>query len=205
MLTILYIEPGLFGGVVIFAGALLTRTFLSYWIHRLLHAVPVLWRLHRVHHNDTVLDVSVAFRHHPLEYLIALIIIAPTVIVLGVPTWAVVAAETCVIFGLFFEHADIVLPARLTRPLSQVLSTPEIHEIHHSAHQPQTDSNYGAFTIIWDRLFGTYTAPLASPPRIGLGKTDDAISDNFLKLLLLPFAKQSQNSPDVQNQAERSK
>ena len=203
MLNKLSVEPGLFSGVLIFASAFLVRTFLSYWIHRVSHGVPLLWRLHRIHHNDTILDVSVAFRHHPLEYLIALAVIAPAVIILGLPAWAVLAAEACIIFGLFFEHADIVLPARLTRPLSRYLSTPEIHEIHHSAHQPQTDSNYGAFTIIWDRLFGTYTPPLVSPPRIGLGNADDAISDKFLKLLLLPFGKQPQNSTDVQNQTER--
>ncbi|TJY58277.1 sterol desaturase family protein [Sinimarinibacterium sp. CAU 1509] len=129
---------------------------LIYFQHRVFHAVPPLWRLHRVHHSDIEFDVTTAVRFHPLEILASMLIKMAAVALLGVPAWAVVAFEALLNGTAMFNHANLALPSWLDRGLRWVVVTPDVHRVHHSVHRDETDSNFGFNVPWWDRLFGTY-------------------------------------------------
>jgi sterol desaturase/sphingolipid hydroxylase (fatty acid hydroxylase superfamily) len=134
------------------------RSFAGYALHVLVHKVPFLWRVHRVHHLDTKLDVSTTLRSHPLEIALKLLVIVPVVIVFGLNAAVLIAYEVVEALTDTFSHANLELPRSLDSALCWLIITPNMHSIHHSSYQPETDSNYGAVFSIWDRLFGTYTA-----------------------------------------------
>jgi sterol desaturase/sphingolipid hydroxylase (fatty acid hydroxylase superfamily) len=151
-------------------------SFADYAMHILFHKTPWLWRLHRVHHFDTAVDISTGLRHHPLELLPALLIGVPVAIVFGLLPWALIAYGTADAMFALFSHANIKLPTSLDRALRLVLVTPRIHAVHHSAHKPETDSNYGNVFTVWDRLFGTYCDLRADCPekmQFGLAELQD--------------------------------
>ncbi|GGJ33423.1 sterol desaturase family protein [Neoroseomonas lacus] len=131
---------------------------LVYVQHRVFHAVPVLWRLHRVHHADPELDASSGLRFHPVEILLSLGIKAVAVVALGAPPEAVLLFEVLLNATALFNHANLALPAWLDRALRQVLVTPDMHRIHHSEIRAETDSDFGFCLSCWDRIFGTYVA-----------------------------------------------
>ncbi len=132
------------------------RSLVGYFIHVAMHKVPLLWRVHQVHHTDTAMDVSTTVRFHPLEFLISLPILLAATAALGLPPLAVILFELVDAAMAVFTHANLRLGERTDRALRLVLVTPAMHRIHHSSHQPETDSNYGALFSWWDRLFGTY-------------------------------------------------
>lgn len=131
--------------------------------HRVFHHVPWLWRLHRMHHSDTDLDVSSGFRFHPVEILLSMLIKGAVIVALGVPALAVLVFEVVLNGTSLFNHANIRLPAGLERALRWIVVTPMMHRVHHSVERVETDSNFGFNLPWWDRLFGTYTAA----PRAG--------------------------------------
>jgi len=131
---------------------------LIYFQHRVFHAVPALWRLHRVHHADPELDASSGLRFHPLEILLSLGIKAVAVVALGAPPEAVLVFEVLLNATSLFNHANLALPAWLDRALRWVLVTPDMHRVHHSELREETDSDFGFCLSCWDRLFGTYVA-----------------------------------------------
>lgn len=131
---------------------------LIYFQHRVFHAVPALWRLHRVHHADPELDASSGLRFHPVEILLSLGIKAVAVVALGAPPEAVLVFEVLLNATALFNHANLALPAWLDRPLRGVLVTPDMHRVHHSEIREETDSDFGFCLSCWDRLFGTYVA-----------------------------------------------
>ena len=147
------------------------QSFASYATHVLFHKAPWLWRVHRVHHFDTAIDVSTGIRHHPLEMLLMVMIDIPIAIVFGLLPWALIMYGTADAMFALFSHANIRLPTRLDRTLRRLLLvTPRIHAVHHSAHKPETDSNYGNVFTIWDKLFRTYSDLRAdSPEQIQFG------------------------------------
>jgi len=148
-------------------------SFTGYAIHWLFHKTPWFWRVHRVHHFDTAVDVSTGLRHHPLEFMLTLSIDVPIAIAFGVLPWAVITYGIADAMFALFSHANIRLPPSLDRMLRLILVTPSIHAVHHSAHQPETDSNYGTVFAIWDRLFGTYCDLRADcPEKIQFGLTE---------------------------------
>ena len=147
---------------------LLAQTLTAYWIHRMMHATPLLWRVHRVHHADTALDVSTSFRNHPFELLATIPSAAAVTLVLGAPVSAVVAVQTVLFAGAIWEHADIALPRRLDRALAPILVTPRLHRLHHSPDRPNHDSNYGSLFMVWDRLFGTINDKEDAQTSVGL-------------------------------------
>ncbi|MFM6932618.1 MAG: sterol desaturase family protein [Novosphingobium sp.] len=171
-------------GVLILSIALMARTLLAYWLHRAMHAVPLLWRIHRIHHTDPMLDISTGLRHHPLELVIAAPLFLALVIVLGLPLWAVLLVDFFMLAGSLFKHLDIDLPPKAERLLGPVLATPAIHRFHHSARATETNSNFGNLVIVWDLLFRTYTDPKGRRPnRLGLGERyDDAAHNLWLQL-----------------------
>jgi sterol desaturase/sphingolipid hydroxylase (fatty acid hydroxylase superfamily) len=129
-----------------------------YVIHVMEHKTPWWWRIHRVHHLDTLLDVSTSQRHHPFELVLDVLILVAVTIVFGLTSWVLIICVAMESAVDFFSHANIRLPERLDRILRWVFVTPNMHSLHHSSHQPETDSNYGTLFTVWDRLFGTYRA-----------------------------------------------
>ncbi len=173
---------------IILAVALLIRTLLVYWLHRAVHHWAWLWRIHRVHHSDTAFDLSLALRHHPFEALIAVAVYGSMGLVLGLPVWAALAVDTIMLAAAFWEHIDASLPEPVRRRIGGWLSTPDWHRIHHSADQPETDSNFGSLVVGWDRLFGTFRNPTAAgPDRIGLGAASDLRAGSWVAQLASPL------------------
>ena len=149
---------GLVGGVL----AVLLLDLLIYFQHRVFHAVPFLWRLHRVHHADPELDASSGLRFHPVEILLSMAIKMAAVVALGAPAEAVLVFEVLLNATSLFNHANLALPAWLDGALRLVLVTPDMHRVHHSEVREETDSDFGFCLSCWDRLFGTYRAEPAA-------------------------------------------
>ena len=129
-----------------------------YWQHRLMHAIPLLWRLHRVHHADTGFDCTTGVRFHPLEILLSMAFKIALVLLFGIPALAVLLFEVVLNAGSLFSHANLALPAALDARLRVLWVTPDMHRVHHSPHRGETDSNFGFHLSCWDRLFGSYRA-----------------------------------------------
>ena len=173
--------------------SILLLDFIFYAIHRLWHALPLLWKIHRVHHSDTDFDVSLALRRHPLELLINAAVIVPLILVLGVPPVAVVLFQALRAAVLFFEHANVRLPQRLDRLLQYVVVTPSMHRVHHSSRREETDSNFSDMFPIWDRLFTTYRPHPIDPEQtmeIGLREFRDPRCLWLDRQLLQPFSSE---------------
>jgi sterol desaturase/sphingolipid hydroxylase (fatty acid hydroxylase superfamily) len=161
-----------------------------YLQHRVFHAVPVLWRLHRVHHADLEIDATTGLRCHPIEILLSMAIKIALVMALGAPALGVLAFEVLLNAGSLFSHANLALPRGLDAVLRAVLVTPAMHRVHHSVIRAETDSNFGFCLAWWDRLFGTYrAAPAAGPDRvtIGIETFRDRTELRLDRLLTQPF------------------
>ena len=168
------------------------RSLISYAIHVAMHRVPVLWRVHRVHHADTALDVSTTVRFHPLEFVISTPLVFAGIVALGSSPAARIVYDLFDAVMAIFTHANIRLPAPVERVLRLVLVTPDMHRVHHSAWQPETDSNYGATLSWWDRVFGTYRMPdepALEAMTLGLEPWRDRRATSVGWLLALPFAR----------------
>lgn len=177
--------------------AVLLLDLAIYWQHRWMHVVPMLWRLHRLHHSDTGFDVTTGLRFHPFEMAVSLVYKLTVVAALGAPPVAVLVFELLLSIGALFTHADFALPPALDRRLRWLLVTPSMHRIHHSTWRPETDSNYGFHLSIWDRLFRSYRAQpraLEASMPIGLEYFRSSDEQNLPSLLLQPF--QPQPSPE---------
>lgn len=170
--------------------AFLALDLLIYAQHRLFHHVPLLWRLHRMHHTDLDLDVSSGIRFHPLEILLSLALKIGAVAALGASPIAVLVFEIALNGTSMFNHANIALPRSVDSVLRLAVVTPDMHRIHHSIHRDETDSNFGFNIPWWDRLLGTYKAePKDGQTGLTLGlpifRDDRAI--RLLPLLTQPF------------------
>ena len=151
---------------ILFVFTLLGRSFVTYWVHRLSHGVPLFWRLHRVHHGDRAVDVSTTLRNHPAELALTLPAAAATVLLLGPPISVVLAADTLLFALALWQHADIHTPAE---PLvGHILVTPGLHRAHHRPRRTEHDRNFGEVMILWDHLFGTYAPPISRNSPVGL-------------------------------------
>ena len=158
------------------------QSLAAYATHRLFHSFPWLWRVHRVHHYDTAIDVSTGLRHHPLEVLLTLLIDSLVAIMFGLLPLALMIYSISDLMFALFSHANIKLPAKIDHTLRVIFVTPRIHAIHHSAYQPETDSNFGTVLTIWDRLFGTYSDSRADRPELiqfGLTELQDDRADDI--------------------------
>ena len=172
--------------------AVLLLDLAIYWQHRMLHVVPWLWPLHRVHHSDTAFDVSTGVRFHPLEIVLSMGIKLGLVVALGPHPAAVVIFEVVLSATSLFTHADFALPARIEPLVRRVIVTPSMHRIHHSVLREETDSNYGFNLSLWDRLFGSYRERPQRSPRsmpIGLEEWRDPRALSLPALLLQPFRR----------------
>ncbi|EPJ76107.1 sterol desaturase family protein [Pseudomonas sp. PA-3-11C] len=138
--------------------SLLALDLAIYLQHVLFHAVPVLWRLHRVHHADLEFDVTTGLRFHPIEILLSMGIKLAVVASLGAPAIAVLIFEVLLNATSMFNHSNVRLPLGLNRALRWIVVTPDMHRVHHSIHPNETNSNFGFNLPWWDRLLGTYRA-----------------------------------------------
>lgn len=136
--------------------AFVVLDFVIWGQHLITHKVPVLWRLHRVHHTDEDIDATTAVRFHPLEILFSIVVKSIAVLIIGPAAVVVVLAEAIVNGSAVFNHANLRLPENVDRFLRMFIVTPDMHRVHHSADRRETNSNYGFALSIWDRLFGTY-------------------------------------------------
>jgi len=161
------------------------------WVqHVLFHAVPALWRLHRVHHADTEVDATTGVRFHPLEILLSMGLKMAVVAALGAPAEGVVLFEILLNASALFNHANLRLPPAVDALLRAVLVTPDMHRVHHSIRPEETHSNFGFCLSLWDRLLGTYRAqPAAGHERmvLGLPVFRDPAEQRLDRLLLQPF------------------
>jgi sterol desaturase/sphingolipid hydroxylase (fatty acid hydroxylase superfamily) len=172
--------------------AFIALDFAIWFEHVVFHKIPVLWRIHRVHHADPGVDVTTALRFHPLEILLSMIWKSAVIILLGAPALAVLLFEIVLNAGAMFNHANLRLPKGADRLLRQVIVTPDMHRIHHSVEKRETDSNYGFNLSVWDRLFSTYVAhPSRGDDAIetGLKAYGRVAPVKLLWSLILPFRR----------------
>lgn len=169
--------------------AILFFDFAIWAQHLVTHKVPLLWRLHRVHHADRDFDVTTAIRFHPVEIALSMLLKIGLVYLIGPAALAIILFEIILNGTALFNHANLALPPRLDRVLRLVLVTPDMHRVHHSTRRHEHDSNYGFALSIWDRLFRTYVPQPEmghDAMEIGLRWRDDAPSKLGWSLLL-PF------------------
>jgi sterol desaturase/sphingolipid hydroxylase (fatty acid hydroxylase superfamily) len=151
-------------------GAVLLLDLVIYAQHVMFHAVPFLWRLHRMHHADLEFDVTTGLRFHPGEIVVSMLIKLAAVLVLGPAPVAVLIFEVLLNATSMFNHGNVRLSAQLDRLLRVFVVTPDMHRVHHSIDRRETDSNFGFNVPWWDRLFGTYRAqPALGHDRMTLG------------------------------------
>jgi sterol desaturase/sphingolipid hydroxylase (fatty acid hydroxylase superfamily) len=138
--------------------AVLALDLAIYCQHVLFHAVPALWRLHRMHHADLEFDVTTGLRFHPLEIVLSMLIKLGVVMALGPPAIAVLIFEVLLNASSLFNHSNIRLPLGIDAVLRLFIVTPDMHRVHHSIHPAETNSNFGFNVPWWDRILGTYLA-----------------------------------------------
>jgi sterol desaturase/sphingolipid hydroxylase (fatty acid hydroxylase superfamily) len=161
-----------------------------YLQHVLFHAVPALWRLHRMHHADLEFDVTTGARFHPIEILLSMVIKLGVVAALGAPAVAVLAFEVLLNATAMFNHGNVRLPTWLDRVLRWIVVTPDMHRVHHSVLAHETNSNFGFNLPWWDRLFGTYRDEPAAGHEgmtIGIEQFRDPAEQRLDRMLTQPF------------------
>ena len=162
------------------------------WLqHVLTHKIPLLWRLHRVHHADRDMDVTTAIRFHPIEILLSMLLKIGLVYILGPSAIAVIVFEILLNGLAMFNHANIHLPPRVDHILRKIIVTPDMHRVHHSVKRTEHDSNYGFALSIWDQMFGTYVPqPQCEHDNMAVGlQWQDSRPDQLWWSLWLPFRR----------------
>lgn len=160
----------------------------TYWFHRISHKFPILWRFHRVHHSDTTMDSSTYFRAHPIETLfwfgtapiLAVSIFGLDLLTVGLYFFVVTIFQ-------ILEHTNLRFPAWLDRTVGLIITTPNMHKIHHDQDQAYTDSNFADIFILWDRIFGTFRYKPADQIKFGLEEFEEERKQTFWYLLKAPF------------------
>ncbi len=164
--------------------------FAIYLQHVLFHAVPALWRLHRMHHADLEFDVTTGLRFHPIEILLSMVIKFAVVAALGAPAVSVLVFEVLLNATSMFNHSNVRIPLGFDRILRWLVVTPDMHRVHHSILARETNSNFGFNLPWWDRLFGTYRAQPAAGHEamtIGIEQFRDSRELGLDRVLIQPF------------------
>jgi sterol desaturase/sphingolipid hydroxylase (fatty acid hydroxylase superfamily) len=169
--------------------AIIILDFIIYGQHVMFHFIPVLWKLHRVHHSDLDIDASTGIRFHPIEIIISMIIKLAAVVLFGFPAGAVLIFEIVLNATALFNHANIYIPPAIDGILRFVIVTPDMHRVHHSIIIKESDRNFGFNLPWWDRVCGTYQAqPVEGHDRMTIGLSEIKKPLSFIRLLLLPFS-----------------
>ncbi|MFQ6023222.1 MAG: sterol desaturase family protein [Acidiferrobacterales bacterium] len=165
--------------------------FAIYLQHVMFHAVPALWRLHRVHHADLDFDVTTGARFHPIEIILSMLIKFAVIVILGAPALAVVFFEVLLNATSMFNHGNVRIPRVVDRLLRWLVVTPDMHRVHHSIEDDETNSNFGFNLPWWDRIFGTYRdQPRAGHTGMTIGIRsfrDTKRCDTLPGMLVMPF------------------
>lgn len=193
-------ELGLFNQVALPASieivlSIIVLDLAVYWQHRWSHRFDILWRLHRVHHTDRHIDVTTGIRFHPFEILLSLAWKSVVVMLIGAPVIAALLFELLLNLLPMFNHSNLKLPQPVDRVLRRIVVTPDMHRVHHSQWQPETDSNYCFFLPWWDHLFSSYRDQPEqghTAMQIGLADFSGAETTDLRQLLLTPFRRKPQ-------------
>jgi sterol desaturase/sphingolipid hydroxylase (fatty acid hydroxylase superfamily) len=180
--------PAWIAGIVAFV----VLDFAVWLEHLVSHKVPLLWRIHRVHHSDTGFDLTTALRFHPLEIVLSMFWKAALMVALGAPAVAVLVFEIVLNGAAMFNHANVNIPPRIDALLRAAIVTPDMHRVHHSTDRRETDSNYGFNFSLWDRLFSTYTpSPRLGQTGIAIGLSEfrTSATARLLWTLAFPFRR----------------
>lgn len=178
-------------GLLLFVISLVLFDLIIYWQHRIFHFVPVLWRLHKVHHSDQHFDVTTGIRFHPLEILASIAIKFAVVFIFGLSAESIIAFEVMLNGLALFNHSNVKIPLSIDRHLRKFIVTPDMHRVHHSQIPSETDSNFGFNISLWDHLFGSYQGQ----PKLGHEGIEIGLREfnkgrkplQFFKLLMMPF------------------
>jgi sterol desaturase/sphingolipid hydroxylase (fatty acid hydroxylase superfamily) len=163
-----------------------------YFQHVASHKLPILWKLHRVHHADRDIDVTTGARFHPLEIVLSILYKCFIIILLGPSIFAVFLFEVILNASALFNHSNLRLPYSIDKKLRLIVVTPDMHRIHHSINSSELNSNFSFFLSIWDKIFKTYKdQPKEGHLKmtIGLKQYQDKSPSNILWCLKLPFTK----------------
>jgi len=176
-------------GVCILIIDLILLDLWTYWLHRAYHRIPLLWRLHEVHHRDAFLDTTSAVRFHLGEVVLSAFLRLAPIMLFSIPLTTVILFEAILLASALFHHSNLRLPQSFERLLSRFIVTPSIHWVHHHAVRADTDSNYGSLLIVWDRLFRSRSRTERSyDMKIGAEGIEEL---SFLGLLLAPFVRKT--------------
>ena len=169
--------------------AVISLDLVVYAQHVVFHRVPILWRVHRVHHADPDVDVTTGVRFHPLEFLLSAVIKTAAVLALGAPALAVVIFEVVLNATSMVTHGNVSLPRSLDLVLRRLIVTPDMHRLHHSVDPLDHGSNFGFSLSVWDRIFDTYRRDaVAGAETMTLGLGYDAGDASAVgRTLQIPF------------------
>ena len=187
---------------------LLVLDLAIYFQHVISHKWKLLWNLHKIHHTDLEIDASTAIRFHPLEIFISMAYKVVCIYLLGADPWTVIAFEVILNATATFNHSNVNIPLGIDKYLRWLLITPDVHRIHHSMVQSETDSNYGFSISLWDRIFKTY---VAEPEKtqltldIGLPKYRRVSDIGIVQLLFMPFRPQLSRHDDEDSEKSSGK
>lgn len=169
---------------------LLCLEFIGYWLHRVSHSVPMLWRIHAVHHSDVEMDATTSLRHHPLEHVISALVFVPALIALGPDPLVLLGYNVLHAAVSALNHGNYSLGQSADRVLRLFIVTPDFHRVHHSSEQRYTDSNYASILPMFDYLFRTATKCTAEQQKtmpLGLTYFRERKYSRLDQLLLMPF------------------
>lgn len=192
------------GGPWIIIAGILILDFAQYLEHRLMHQVPLLWRLHRMHHADLDYDVTTGFRFHPLEGVLATCWRMGIIAAFGLPVVSVMIAELLLIAMNYFVHGNACVSLNLDRILRKLIVTPDLHRVHHSIEKTEANANFGSIFSFWDRALGSYIAQPAAGHKnmvIGLAGFQNPKHINLPWMLVNPFLSPDS---DVTTDTERT-
>jgi sterol desaturase/sphingolipid hydroxylase (fatty acid hydroxylase superfamily) len=161
---------------------------LTYFMHVLNHKVPFLWRFHRMHHSDTAMDVTTGARFHIGEHIISLLARSGLYAVFSMNLEFILIYETVFLVSVLFHHSNISISEPIDKIYRMVFTSPNMHKVHHSNVQSETDSNYTSLFSFWDRLFGTYKI-VKNPKNIVYGIKGLEKKQSIIDMLLTPFKK----------------
>ena len=168
----------------------LVLDFSIWFTHVVSHKIPILWRIHRMHHTDVDIDASTGIRFHPIEIVLSMCWKFVVVLFLGAPVLSVLIFEIVLNGGALFNHSNIKIPLGIDRILRLAIVTPDMHRVHHSIIAEEHNSNYGFNLSIWDRMFSTYVDQPKSGHEgmiIGLDEWQDDKPANLNWTLMVPF------------------
>ncbi len=177
--------------------------FANYWLHRLSHMIPALWRLHKIHHADKSVSAATNLLHHPAELFFGYLVMLTFFVLLGVPLLVIIVYGLANQIHGILVHSNINYPTKLNHWLKYIVFTPDVHRIHHSVDMVEGNSNFGQILPFWDIVFGTYQESAVAPIsqfKMGLSHPEQGISFSIISLLALPVlsGKTSQSEGAVQ-------